>query len=384
MTSSDTDLHTFTARYFDGQTARAWTVTVAVAPRGLTLTSAEDSRGGFTRAFWPSVHLRLLEPAEDGRPAVFTNAVQAAARIVVSHPADAERVVDVAGLSTPGHSWLKTDWRTLAGWSAAAVVFLIVMTFAIPHIAVVAAPFVPQGWRDQLGQYARDALTADHRECTAPAGRAALDALVQRLETGASIRGPLTVTVTDSPVTNAHAFPGGTIIVFNGLINAVDEPDELAAALAHEMGHVKKEHPTVAMIRSLGLAVAVRGMLSGFDAGIAGKIANLYDLTYSRQMELEADRIAMNILIATEIDSGALKGFFERMARSAPGLGALKYLSTHPDWRERMAAVQPPPGGAGAVRPALNDNQWNDLKAICDTPDSPKRRSTHHRQEARL
>jgi predicted Zn-dependent protease len=125
-------------------------------------------------------------------------------------------------------------------------------------------------------------------------------------------------------------------------------------------------------------------MLSGFDAAVAGKIANLYDLSYSRKMELQADRIAVDVLAGAQIDSNALRAFFERMARAEPSTGALKYLSSHPDWRERLAAATPRHPRAGVTRPALNDSQWNDLKAICGDKDGPRRRTLPGRQEARL
>ena len=53
-----------------------------------------------------------------------------------------------------------------------------------------------------------------------------------------------------SKTVNALALPGGTIILFQGLINITDTPEELAGVMAHEFQHVLKRHSTRGIIRS--------------------------------------------------------------------------------------------------------------------------------------
>ncbi|HYC63962.1 MAG TPA: M48 family metalloprotease, partial [Reyranellaceae bacterium] len=48
--------------------------------------------------------------------------------------------------------------------------------------------------------------------------------------------------VLDMPTPNAHALPSGHIFVTRGLLAMLDDEAELAAALAHELGHVGRRH----------------------------------------------------------------------------------------------------------------------------------------------
>ena len=48
---------------------------------------------------------------------------------------------------------------------------------------------------------------------------------------------------------NAFATLGGHIFIFSGLIDMTDEPEELAAVLAHEIGHVEKRHVVNKLVR---------------------------------------------------------------------------------------------------------------------------------------
>ena len=61
---------------------------------------------------------------------------------------------------------------------------------------------------------------------------------MQQLESGASLPLPLQVAVVRRPEPNAITLPGGHIYVFEGLIDKARTPDELAAVVAHEIGHV--------------------------------------------------------------------------------------------------------------------------------------------------
>jgi len=48
--------------------------------------------------------------------------------------------------------------------------------------------------------------------------------------------------VLDSPVQNAFAVPGGVIFVSRALVSILSDESELAAVLAHEVGHVSAKH----------------------------------------------------------------------------------------------------------------------------------------------
>lgn len=48
--------------------------------------------------------------------------------------------------------------------------------------------------------------------------------------------------VIDSPEPNAAALPGGKFVVYTGILRLLDNEDELAAVIAHEVGHVVARH----------------------------------------------------------------------------------------------------------------------------------------------
>lgn len=108
---------------------------------------------------------------------------------------------------------------------------------------------------------------------------------------------------------NAFAGPGGNIGINSGLILAVGAESELAAVLAHEIGHVVQRHFARGMARQKALEIpALLAMIASIAVGIAAPSAGMGALAatqagmaqsglhYSRQFEEEADNVGMGIL----------------------------------------------------------------------------------------
>ncbi|MCH9681141.1 MAG: M48 family metallopeptidase, partial [Deltaproteobacteria bacterium] len=125
---------------------------------------------------------------------------------------------------------------------------------AFPLLSGVVAPLVPQRVEDAVGaEMIKD--TASHGAfCNAPAGRAALTSLVQRLAAHADAAS-FKVYVNQQPVVNAFAAPGGHVVLYIPIITAADTPEEVAGVLAHEMGHVVEAHPTQGLVESVGYGI---------------------------------------------------------------------------------------------------------------------------------
>ena len=70
---------------------------------------------------------------------------------------------------------------------------------------------------------------------------------------------------------NAFTIPGGNIFVFSGLIELTQTPEELAAVLAHEIGHAEKRHIVSKLMQELSITV----LLSGSTGGDPGLIAQI-------------------------------------------------------------------------------------------------------------
>lgn len=127
---------------------------------------------------------------------------------------------------------------------------------------------------------------------------------------------------------NAFAAPGGYIAVNSGLFVIAQSESELAAVLAHEIGHItqnhlqrafeasKKDAPLLALVL-LG-AIAAGSAHNGGDAGMAvlagGQgLLQQKQINFTRKDETEADRVGIKTLANAGFDPDAMAEFFQRM-----------------------------------------------------------------------
>ncbi len=189
-----------------------------------------------------------------------------------------------------------------------------------------------------LGEILVGQILTTHEEVDAPEFDAAIDVIAGRL-IAASEKQPdaYRVVVVKSMNVNAMTFPGGTIIVFSGLINITESPEELAAVLAHEMAHIEKRHVTQKLLKTLGIEV-VALVLSGGDLSVLSDVVEIVVSTmFDRSQEREADRHAMDLLIKANINPRAMVRFFRRLMAHEGKLGeVLEIVSTHPGTESRM------------------------------------------------
>ena len=225
------------------------------------------------------------------------------------------------------------------------------------------APLVPWTWEKRFG----DALVGDlgNKTCASSEGQAALDKLTLAL---ARYPERVKVRVADIHMVNAVALPGGTIVIFRGLLAEAEHPDEVAGVLAHEIAHVESRHVTQAMIRHFGLGVVI----ASFGGNTGASIETLMAARYSRDAESEADAGAIASLRQANISPAGTATFFERLAtmerRYGRISGALEYLSSHPlseDRRQRFRASADP---RRKYAPSLSEQDWGALQDICFKP----------------
>ena len=159
----------------------------------------------------------------------------------------------------------------------------------------------------------------------------------------------------DSDEINAFAAPGGLILVTRGLVRCCESEDELAAVLAHEIGHVQSKHGLRAIKKSrltsalTILAVEAARNLGGedlkqltedFEGSIMDVTETLVNSGYARELEKEADEAAVAILDRVGYDPRALVAMLEKMGErvkpGGPGFG-----KTHPSPSDRIEALDP-------------------------------------------
>ena len=163
---------------------------------------------------------------------------------------------------------------------------------------------------------------------------------------------PLNFYVIKDNTVNAFAAPAGHVFFFSGLITLMENIDELASVLAHELGHVSGRHLALRIERSkkIGLATMagiLAGVLIGGEAAgalMTGSIAAgiQAELGYSRDNERQADQLGLKYTSNSGFDPWGMVTTLKKMQRErwySQG-NTPSYLLTHPGAAERMAAIE--------------------------------------------
>jgi len=155
------------------------------------------------------------------------------------------------------------------------------------------------------------------------------------------------VVVFESDQVNAFALPGGHIGVYTGLMNVAKTPDQLAAVIGHEVGHVLANHSNERLSRdqltNTGLSLAS----SAFDlASIENKelfmqglgLGAQYGITmpFGREQESESDEIGLDLMAKAGFKPQSSVSLWEAMAIASGGQQPMEFLSTHPSNETRI------------------------------------------------
>ncbi|MFN7433252.1 MAG: M48 family metallopeptidase [Betaproteobacteria bacterium] len=138
---------------------------------------------------------------------------------------------------------------------------------------------------------------------------------------------------------NAFALPGGTIVLLDGLVQMLGDPavadDRILAVLGHELGHVARRHVLRRLLQTAAVSLAAT-VLWGDTAGLAANVPVLLSaLSYSRDMEREADDFALAFLRANGMTPAPLIGLFQELEKLEGKDRRTGFLSTHPALGER-------------------------------------------------
>lgn len=146
---------------------------------------------------------------------------------------------------------------------------------------------------------------------------------------------------------NAFALPGGPVYVTQALFDLIENDDQLAAVLAHEVGHIVAQH-TVKRIQSaiglqalqilaVGTGAADARARQGMDLAFTSLL-----LEYSQQDELEADRLGVKYTKAAGFNPAAAIDFMERLRDYTFKQPArqFSYFRTHPYFSDRIRLLR--------------------------------------------
>lgn len=155
------------------------------------------------------------------------------------------------------------------------------------------------------------------------------------------IGGNWEVVVFEDETLNAFALPGKKIGVHTGLIKLVDNQDQLAAVIGHEIGHVLAKHSNERMSqeKAVGTGLSVVSAVVGTPSSVLGQVGMAalgvgaqYGvlLPYSRTHESEADIIGLDMMAKSGFDPRQSVRLWQKMSQASQGQEPTEFLSTHP------------------------------------------------------
>ena len=337
--------------WFDGQVAVEREVEVVPSSTGLRLIGAQESEhlvdaADLVRLDVSAGRIKLGHRSLEGWRLALAEPIAPDVRALL--PARGGSLAPAVSRRTMG---------ALIALSAAVSAFAGVIIFA-PEVL---ARRMPMEWERKIG--AAYELPIAATRCENPRIRAALDALLDRLDPHARADG-LKLDLVGVDMVNAVALPGGRMVLFDGMLDEVDNPDAIAGIIAHEVGHVRRRHVAAAMVRDLGLGTVVTLMGGGAVAGNAG---NLLSLRYGRAAEAEADAEAVATLKRAGISPKPTADLFKRLSREQgeDATAALEFLQSHPLSRGRAERFAGSAVQGADYSPAMSDDDFQALKTQC-------------------
>ncbi|MEL6337087.1 MAG: M48 family metallopeptidase [Pseudomonadota bacterium] len=359
-------------RYFDGQSARPQDVIIGFGKRSLTIFSTTD----VALAHWPLGSLRAVS-GRGAEEMVLVPSGDAEERLILDDAlmkgALSKVCPDLYRRATSGKSV-----RVAGLWGVSAVASVVaIVFFIIPALAVNLAPLIPPEREQALGDAVAKQITfmlgtSDEKNrgfCGESEGTAALQKMEDRVMGDLELPYPLRVDVLDHPLVNAVAMPGGRVILFRGLIDESETPEEVAGVLAHEIAHVVHRDPTVGVLRTAGTAGIFSLVLGDlFGAGVIAAAGEaMLNASYQREAELRADNTAIQMLADAGLPSDPFAGFFERLREKHGDTPlVMRYFASHPELEGRAERARAGDTLEGSdFVPVLTDRDWVALQGIC-------------------
>ena len=158
------------------------------------------------------------------------------------------------------------------------------------------------------------------------------------------------VVVFEDKSLNAFALPGNKIGIYTGMLALVDNQDQLAAVIGHEVGHVLAKHSNerasqemavsqgMAIIQAIGSPQTTLGQTGLGLLGIGAEYGIL--MPYSRIQESEADIIGVELMAKAGFDPRQSVGLWQKMEQASSGQEPVEFLSTHPAHATRIQDLE--------------------------------------------
>lgn len=324
------------ATYFDGRTAHAHLVTLAMQDGNLLVfgegVSRQDPLGAVNVSDVLGSTRRVLQFVDGASCEVSDNDAFAA-------------MLAGQGVAPSRVSGWERSWRpALAALVIVLVAAVIVYRFGLPMFAERTANALPESTLNRVSAEMQRVLDKTMFSPTKISGRRHAEILNHFDALVLPDHRKLTLELRNAEGlgANAMALPSGAIYMTDQLVALTDDDRVLMAVIAHEAGHVKRRHGLRQMIQGATVGALITWYFGDFSALGAAAPASLLQAKYSRDLEREADAYAVQVLKMNNLPASVLADALELIQNShgpdgKDDAGALTYLSTHPATSERLA-----------------------------------------------
>jgi predicted Zn-dependent protease len=155
--------------------------------------------------------------------------------------------------------------------------------------------------------------------------------------------------VIESEEVNAFCLPGGKVFFYTGILALMDNDDQIATVMGHEISHALARHGaeriSMQMLNQAGaqvlaIALDVPPQYQGLYEQAYGMSTQIgLILPYSRTQEHEADQIGIYYMYKAGYDPYEAIKFWEKMKAKSEGKAPPEFLSTHPSDQARIDAI---------------------------------------------
>ncbi|MBT8191048.1 MAG: M48 family metallopeptidase [Saprospiraceae bacterium] len=149
----------------------------------------------------------------------------------------------------------------------------------------------------------------------------------------------------DPKMVNAFALPGGQVFITAALFSRLQNEDQLAGVLGHEIGHVIHRHGAERMAKSGFIQGIIQSVMlgSGGDpsmAQVAGVVGNYVNLSYGRDQELESDDWGVRLMLEAGYDPEELISVMDILEEASGGRNVPEFQSSHPSPENRREMIE--------------------------------------------
>lgn len=230
--------------------------------------------------------------------------------------------------------------------AAGLLTVLISITLLLAWSTHWLGPRIPYAWEQRW--FGAPAAQTD----AGPQQQALQQLLEQLLRSSEAPALPVTVHwlgTEDTP--NAFATLGGHIVVTGGLLQQVSSENALAMVLAHEYAHIEQRHPAILLLEQLSFMLLAVVLGSDAASTVGQHTGVLTLLSFSREMERNADTRALQMLQQHYGHTHGAAEFFERMQAGRDEATWTAVFQTHPLTQERIEQIQASMITAEPLRP---------------------------------